>query len=160
MDQQQEEYIPANTSVLPSGSTPDTSQPQLPPTTALPGTLTSTGEESPVLPSTRDAAMSLKRKASDGSLVSPGADADSSVVVDGPRKKPRRSPLTEDMIIDFLRKIKVATPTDILQEFQSYLSDQENKKAFGSMIKKVALARNNTLVLREKYRDTQTSNNI
>lgn len=129
------------------------------------GVMTPTGGRSPVASragspvaiSTGGNGISLKRKAPDEGPASPvsptsagaGASTDPSAA-NKPRKKPKR-PLDEAMIISFLREKKEVTTKDCIQRFQPYLREEETKKAFTAMVKKVAVAKNNILILKEEY---------
>lgn len=90
-------------------------------------------------------AQSLKRKAPDDPPTPAGAAA-----VEKPRKKAKR-PLEESMVIAFLREKKDATTKDCIQKFQPYLKEEETKKAFTAMVKKVAVVKNSMLKLRSEY---------
>ncbi|GJJ12510.1 hypothetical protein Clacol_006753 [Clathrus columnatus] len=111
------------------------------------------------------ATTSLKRKAPDesqapASPVSPISVADpisagvSSSTNKPPRKKTKRpppGPLDESLIINFLREKKDATTKDCIQRFQPYLREEETKKTFTAMVKKVAVVKKDILVLRDEY---------
>lgn len=55
------------------------------------------------------------------------------------------------MVIAFLREKKDATTKDCIQKFQPYLKEEETKKAFTAMVKKVAVVKNSMLKLRSEY---------
>ncbi|KAF8507609.1 hypothetical protein JB92DRAFT_2959193 [Gautieria morchelliformis] len=99
-----------------------------------------TSTDGPPLPT-----QSLKRKAFDDPPTPSGA-------ADGgkPRKKAKR-PLEESMIIAFLREKAEVTTKDCIQKFQPYLKEEETKRAFTAMVKKVAMVKNSLLKLRPEY---------
>ena len=55
------------------------------------------------------------------------------------------------MVISFLREKKDATTKDCIQKFQPYVKDEETKKAFTAMVKKVAIWKKSALQLRPEY---------
>ncbi|KAF8478312.1 hypothetical protein JB92DRAFT_2837987 [Gautieria morchelliformis] len=94
--------------------------------------------------------QSLKRKASDDPPTPSGAASTGAPDGGKPRKKAKR-PLEESMIIVFLREKAEVTTKDCIQKFQPYLKEEEIKKAFAAMVKKVAMVKNSLLKLRPEY---------